>query len=405
MMKQLGWGIAIGAAMLWSAGAAAQGMRILSVDQHGERVALAGVPSAWAGGKGESRLFRLGEDGWAEVERIPTPAWQKLEFIGADLLIDGRRQAQVDGKRTPVGDPITQSAMFSAQGDSGPIVRGEQLLIGIETFPREPLRLLRSAPDGWATVAELAPPDQLQWMMGSVYADFDAQRVAILLMPMGERCGLLIYESGSEGWQRAGPFFPEVCSEGTQLGGGSISLEGERLLIGAYPNPEPDGKAGQLALLEHRDGGWLETARIQRPSIDGDYTDGGMQPYGFGHRVRLAEGMIHAASGYQVIHSHQPGVSTEASVIRNGVFVFVEQDGGWQVERHHVHAHPSATFGDDFDVRGNRMFIDSPDEEAAYVFVRTPDGYQLEARLPSEPDLPSQTDEQPESAELEQADP
>lgn len=51
-----------------------------------------------------------------------------------------------------------------------------------------------------------------------------------------------------------------------------------------------------------------------------------------------------------------------------------------------VHAHPTASFGDSFEVRGNRLFIDSPLEEAAYVFVRDGGKYRQEARLPDEPE-------------------
>ncbi len=380
-MKWLVWVCAL---LLWPLVAASQGMNKLSVDQDGKRVALAGAPSVWSGGKSESRLFRRGDQGWTEAGTVATPGWQRIEFIGEDLLLQGRRHSFVDGRLEPRGEAISSGQPLFAQGDSGPIVRGNHVLVGIEEFPRSPLRLVKVDGDGWKSLAELQPPADLPWIIGPMHVAFDEQRVAVLLMPMMERCGLLIYEAEGEGWKRTGPLFPEVCRDGAQLGGGSISLEGERIVIGAYPHPNPEGRAGQLALFERGSGDWAEKGRIQRPTIEDDYTEDGMLPYAFGHRVQLVGGRIHAGTGYQIIRSHTEGIGTEASVVHNGVIVFAEKDGGWTVERHLVHAHATAAFGEYFEVRGDRLFIDSPFEEAAYVFVREDAGYRMESRLPAE---------------------
>ncbi|MCK7595328.1 hypothetical protein [Pseudomarimonas salicorniae] len=382
-MKRSARWVWMGMAALWPLSAAGQGLRTLSVDPQGERVALAGEPSFWAGGKSQYRLFRLAEEGWTEVESISTPVAQTLEFIGDDLLIGGRRMHAVeeDDALEEVGS--SDRSGLSALDAMNPIIRGERVLAGLHSFPSSPLHLLQSSQTGWETLAELQAPEALSWMMGGVYADFDANMVAVLLMPMGERCGLLVYEAGGSAWQASGPLFPDLCREGSLAGGGSISIEGGRILIGAYPDAGPEGAPGEAALLERREGEWVETARFQRMTIEGDYTEGGMRPYAFGHRVRLVDSRAHIGSGYQITHSHTAS-STRSTVIHNGIFVFVERDGGWMIERHHVHAHPTATFGLDFEVRGNRMFVGSPDEEAAYVFIRGEDGYQLESRLPKE---------------------
>jgi len=384
-MKRTVWMLA---ALLVPLEGAAQVMNQLSVDREGQRVALTGPPSVWSGGNSESRLFRRAAGGWTEDGRVPSPGWQRVEFIGDDLLIEGRRHSIVDGELTPKSGPLGVGPVAIGLGDSGPLIRGDRVLMGIEAFPHSPLRILQADGEGWTTLAELPPPADLPWVMGPVHAAFDEQRVAVLLMPLAERCGLLIYESGGNGWQRTGPLFPPVCGERAGLGGGSISLEGERLVIGAYPDPNMQGRAGQLAVHARGTGEWLETARIERPTVEDDYTDDGMLPYAFGHRVQLVAGRIHVGTGYQIIRSHQDGVAIESSVIHNGVMVFAEGSDGWSVERHLVHAHPTALFGTFFEVRGERLFIDSPLEDAAYVFARSEAGYRMEARLPAEPAPP-----------------
>ncbi len=269
-------------------------------------------------------------------------------------------------------------------GDSDPITRGSDVLLGIGEFPNSPLRIVRANEQGWTTVGELPPPSDLRWTSGPVHVAFGEQRVAVRLLPIFERCSLLIYESDSDGWKLTGPLFPSVCSEGTDIAGGAVSLEGERIAIGAYPNPNAKGRAGQVALHERGTGEWAETARIDRPIIEGDYTEDGMLPYAFGHRVHLVGGRLHVGTGYQIIRSQPGSASTEANVINNGVVMLVEEAGQWKTEPHLVHAQPSASFGGGFEVRGDRVFIDSPDEAAVYVFVRSIAGYRMEARLPAE---------------------
>lgn len=372
----------------------AQGFKSLSVDGAGERVALAGAPSVWMGGDSTSRLFRRAEQGWTEAGTVPTPAWQRIEFVGEDLMLQGQRHSLVDGRLEPRGDAIESSGIPAVLGDSGLLVRGMHVLVGIEEFPSAPLRLLSAEGNGWKSLGDLPPPEGLSWWgIGARYAAFDAERVALLLMPMMERCGLLVYEADGDGWKRTGPLFPEICRDGADIAGVSISLEGERIVIGAYPHPNPEGRAGELALLERGTGDWAETLRIPRPTIENDYTEGGMLPYAFGHRVQLAGGRIHAATGYQIIREYIEGIRTEASVVHNGVMVLSEANGDWSVERHLVHAHATAAFGQHFEVRGDRLFIDSPDEDAAYVFVHEGTGYRMEARLPAE--TPSEESEQP----------
>lgn len=317
----------------------AQGFKAMTVDAAGERVALAGRPSVWSGGKAESRLFRVAEGRWSEAGRFASPAWQTTAFVEQDLLVEGRRQSLAEGALVPNSEPIDPMPGLQAMGEVGPIVHGRQILVGIEGFPHAPLRIIEAEGKGWATVAELEPPPGLPWIISPLHAAFDGQRVAMLLMPLGERCGLLVYEKSTDGWTRSGPLFPEVCGSGEHAGG-ALALDGEQIAIGVFPYPHPEGRAGEVALHRRGDGSWPESTRVQRPIIEDDCSEDGMRPYAFGHRAQLAGGRLYVGTGYQIIRPHQDGVGTEASVVHNGVMVFTRESGEWTILRNLAYCQP-----------------------------------------------------------------
>ena len=106
-------------------------------------------------------------------------------------------------------------------------------------------------------------------------------------------------------------------------------------------------------------------------------------PHGFGRRIVLQGPRAFIAETWS-----KPTETGYLSVY-NGVLVMVERGGRWELETHYVHAVRQATFGADFEVRGDRLYIDSMNEFAAYVFERRDGEWHHAGRIPKEEPAPA----------------
>jgi hypothetical protein len=351
----------------------------LAVDAEGRRVAMAGLPSFWAEGRSEIRVFGREGKKWVNASTITSTPMHATIFVGRELLIEGRRHIERDGRWEPFGEPIVSaSRLISPMGEPNLHAAGSRVFVPGRFLEKS--QLWRLSEDGAAVESELDLPTGL--FAGSRAVATHEARIAILYAPIGEPCGLYVFERAASGWVREGPVFPDVCGKDQDTAAVSLAIDEQRVAIGAYPNPNPDGRAGQVAVHERGDGGWPEVARVAYPDQGLGAPPEDHHPYLFGHRVELADGRLYVGAGYKMLLEYSPGGNSRSSFFYHGVMVFVPGEEGWLLERHLVHTVPTASFGSRFAARGSRVFVDSPDEAAVYVLRRSKTAYVEEARLP-----------------------
>lgn len=357
----------------------AQGMpSSVAFDADGRRVALRSQGSAWDGAT--VTVFEDAGEGWRPALALPLPPWTPIDFVAGMLSANGQLHVLEGDKARAVGEPLRRLRIM-ALGEHG-VYQGERAFVPDTFFPEGEGRFHRATAQGWQD--EEVVPAQAGVPSSTLVrrVALNGARMAVLLIPIQDKCGVLVFDRGEAGWQRSALFFPDVCAAGQQAMGGDIALDGDTLLIGAHPGPG-DGP-GKLALFALRDGHWEETSTLERPVQQDDHVTDELLPYAFGHRVALRDGLIFAGGGYQQILEHVPGVSTRALTVLNGVFVIGREGEGWQTRAHYVHFDPRASFGGAFEVRGARLLVDSPDEDAAYLFERRGDVWSQLTRLPPE---------------------
>lgn len=156
-----------------------------------------------------------------------------------------------------------------------------------------------------------------------------------------------------------------------------VAIDGDRLALGTEPTEKI--AAGEVLLYRREKKGWTLAGRIARPALQEEpAAEIGYLPHGFGRRIVLDGRDLFVGDtwsratdyGYESIH--------------NGVFVLTQRDGAWELARHYVHAARRAAFGTDFEVRGDRLFIDSPNEFAVFLFEFRDGEWHAAGRIPKE---------------------
>jgi hypothetical protein len=351
----------------------------MAVDGEGNQVALLDRGSAWD--RPTVTVHRVSGRHWKPVAKSELARSEGLRFVGRLLLIGTQLHAVGDGSLTPVGAPLASS--LTILGVEQLAVHGNRVLVTGTDFPASAAELWEATGQGWSRLGSIAAADDVAPFFATRHLAFDGNRLAVLLLPHGSPCGVLVYDRSADDageWVRSALFFPEVCAE-PEIAHGHIALHGDRLLIGAHPALKGPG---ELALHARGAGGWQQLARLQRPDQQGDFVDQEILPFGFGHRVALDDTYLYAGGGYQSILEDTPA-ATRGTTVHNGVFVISAQGDGWQTRKHVVHAELDATFGQSFEVRGKRLFVDSPLEPAVHVFERRRNGWKHVARIADAP--------------------
>lgn len=345
----------------------------MAVDADGTQVAVVNRASVWD--TPTVSVYRMHRGDWKEVASIEAERHAEIRFVGKMLMIGEQLHALVDDRLAPVGAPL-EVPLSLIGGMRETAVHGDRMVITGMDFPRSPALIWEATAEGWRKAEEIPADKDFPFIFGWRRIAYDGDRLALLLLPHADRCAVLVFDRGESGWARSAQFFPEVCAD-PEVSDGALALHGDRMLIGAFPMVKGPG---ELAIHALRADGWQQVARLARPDQEGDYVNDEVLPYAFGHRVALDGEFIYAGGGYQTILEDSPG-SIRASTILNGVFFISPEGDGWQTRKHVAHADVNALFGEAFELRGKRLFIDSRMEPAIYVYKRGSGGWKQVARI------------------------
>jgi hypothetical protein len=356
--------------------AAAPAQNAIAVDATGDRVALQSGPASVA------VYERRGGD-WlplAAGKRFPD-----FTFVGAHFVQARTVPALKDKRIAATGRPI--AGLEPGMSVYPALVTGDLAFFWTETFSLGGV-IVAATDDALKHVATIAPIEGIGNSMsqGSGLVAFSGERIVVVDQSSNDQgCQVSVLERGEGNWTEHAEFRPQDCEPGgddfapvpPRLEVIGVALDGDRLALGTEP---ANGiAAGEVLLYRRGKHGWKPAGRIARPVQDDEPADDeGFVPHGFGRRMVL--------SGPRIYISDTWSIPTESGYnsVYNGVMVMLERDGQWQLERHYVHATRQAMFGSDFEVRGERLFIDSPNEFAVYVFERRGGDWQPAGRIPKD---------------------
>jgi hypothetical protein len=226
--------------------------------------------------------------------------------------------------------------------------------------------LVRKIDAGWAHdgALKIDSPTPIN-ALHSAFA-CDGERVIAFVAPIDAPCAVLEFEQRDGNWVHAAPWFPGICPAGKMsVGGVAVALHRDLLLVGAYPatGDEP----GIAALYARDDARWVQRGRFV-PEADSDpevARKRGTRSF-FGGRVALDADHLVISAGRKRILESAPGVESSTGGY-DTVYLFARKDTAWESEETLEHADADAGFGDSVALRGKRVFISAPVEQALYA--------------------------------------
>lgn len=349
-------------------------MNQIAVDEAGDRLALRSGPSSVA-------VYERRGDRWLPLAAGRVQPGVSFMFVGPHFVVGDSVRPLENLRIAEVG--TTVEGLSGVRGGMVPMAAGKLAFFQAEPFGFGGPVVVASR-DGIAVAATVPTIEEIQPMALAIQT-FTGEQIAFVEQRLNQYCRVLVVDD-DDGWSRHALFEPEFCNEGgddfrplpPQAEAISVAIDGDRLALGTRTN----GKfvPGDVVLYRRTNGEWREAGRVARPTLPPDPEMEGWTAHGFGHRVVFAGPRLYIADSWS------QGEPSHYYSVNNGVFVMIERDGRWELEKHYMHNTPTATFGNELQVRGERLFVDSPDENAVYVFERRGGEWRSTARVPPEAD-------------------
>lgn len=346
------------------------GQRVMDVNHDGTVVVIGARPSSWDPAQ-LVVLKRQGRGQWVRHGALPYDGYSPFWMVGDYVLVggnlydyDGEQIHELGPFDRPMLNPLNESVAIS----------GKLVALLDSSFPRSESTIFTVSAAGMEPESSLPALTDFPAAGGLSRVAFDGNRLAAVFFRPGDKCGVLIFDRTTDGWKAAPLVFPEVCAADKDIEGGDIAIEGDRILLGAYPSI--GGAAGELAFVELVDGEWQQVVSLSRPDQEGDYVSEEVLPHAFGARVHLHQGLIFTNGGYQS-DIERNGASVSASTVMNGFFIIEKQgEDFWQTIKGVTYNQIGVPFGEFFEVRGDRLFVDSPLESGVFVFEQSESGWE-----------------------------
>lgn len=351
-------------------GRAVPAANAMSVDASGNRVLL-------AVDRTQPMLYERDDGRWERIAFGRGYAFaEPTALLPNGLIVEGRLHTWSNGRIS--AEPTRSDGPF-AKSDQAPIASGNLLFIrrSLSTLEGDLIDVAGKQP---TLVAHIATGEATGTVDAFPLA-LSATRLAQLVQDPVEGCRVVIVERGAGDWKRHEVVRPAECRPPEDEPGSpewravAIALDGERMAIGAEPFALRVGP-GVVFLYRRHGTSWRLETRLTRPDVDIEGIPDGFAPHGFGHRVVLDGPRLYVGDGF--------GQPTDIGIryVHNGVAIFLEHDGEWQLEQDYVHAERLARFGEEFQVRGKRLFVDAMDDGAVHVFERGDDGWHASGTIP-----------------------
>lgn len=357
----------------------------IAVDQSGARVALQSGPRSVA-------VYEHRDGEW-----VPLAAGKlapDFAFVGPHFVQAGTVRTFAERRIADAGAPI--EGMEASMLSMPPLVAGDLAFFWTERFSLGGLVVAASS-EGLKAVGRIAPIEGAGERMAQVsgLVAFSGKRLAVVDQYLTDQgCKVTIVDRGDGRWKEHTSFRPSECEPGgddfapkpprSRVIG--VALDGDRLALGTEPTAGI--AAGEVLLYRRGKDGWQPAGSIPRPPQPQEPAEEeGFVPHGFGRRIVLDGPRAFVSDTWS-----KP-IENGYSSVYNGVFVLIQRDGGWEQEKRYVHAVRQAMFGADFEVRGTRLFIDSMNENAVYVFERREGEWQGPTRVPKDEPAPSDAKE------------
>ncbi len=299
--------------------------------------------------------------------------------VGAVYLFDGTS----DGVEPVAMLQATDGELADGFGESV-AVSDDTVLVGAPGVVLSKLNegaayLFERDGEGWSQVAKLRRETVGRNDMTGVAVALDGG-VAVIGSPGADAAGTdsgaaLIYEREEGAWTRVATLTPEAAGERF---GSAVSVDGDRILVGASGNVPAQETAGSAYVFERRDNAWQRTARLT-PS-DGAGGDG------FGDAVALTGDRALVGARFADLGGSDEGAA----------YVFKQADGGWNEVAKLTAPEPADRdqFGHAVALTGTMALIGAPrfdhpgrDSGAVWAFTPGAGGWHLNTRLsPAAPD-------------------
>ena len=274
------------------------------------------------------------------------------------------------------------SVNASAQGFSGAIsYSGDYILCG-DTFDDDDGQyagaayIFKNINNTWTRTAKLKPSDGAADKIfgGAVSLDGDYAAISSIesLQNTMYAGSVYIFHRNGETWTQTAKITPQIGLP--ESFGASISLQGDRLLIGEYADSDISGIMAGVAYIYQRTGtNWIETARLLPADLAlWDY---------FGTAVTLHDNYAMIGAPFEDGHGTSSGV----------VYVFQENGGSWTevAKLTASDASQNSLFGNCIDLSDNYAIIASVrsnnEQGAAYIFEKRGDSWiETEKLIPSD---------------------
>lgn len=209
--------------------------------------------------------------------------------------------------------------------------------------------------------------------MAGIAVALDGQ-VAVIGVPGADEAGtdsgaVLVYERGSESWEKAAVLKAELAGERF---GSAVAVDGGRILVGASGNVPEKASTGSAYVFESGDAGWRQVARLT-PSdgVGGD---------AFGDAVALDGGRALVGARFADLEGSDEGAA----------YVFDLSERGWEQAGKLTAPEPSDRdqFGHAVALSGATALVGAPrvddperDTGAVWAFEPGEGGWTLRARL------------------------
>ncbi len=192
-----------------------------------------------AGWSGSVYVYERGSTDWVFKGKLTASDSAIDQMFGAGVAIDGDRAAV--GSLSGFWDPSWSGAVYVFE---------------------------RNAAGVWVETAKLVANEDTSSNYFGLRVGLSGDRiVASSYLQDGGRGAAYVFEETGSGWVQTARLSASDGHPGARFAS-DISLDGDRLLVGAFEDNEAGGKAGAAYLFQHGATGWVQTAKLIPESVE-----------------------------------------------------------------------------------------------------------------------------------------
>ncbi|MEZ6068937.1 MAG: FG-GAP repeat protein [Pirellulales bacterium] len=261
-------------------------------------------------GPGEAYIFQDDGLGWMQTAKLTAPDGAVNQYFGRAVAIDGNI-AVATATQAKSGDVTTGAAyVFEFTGavwqqiakltaDDGALgdlfgsdvaISGSTIIVGADHDEDQghftgAAYIFQDLGSGWTQTAKLTASDQAAFDGFGYSVDVQGSTALVGAVDEGGRAGAVyVYEDSGNGWQEVDKWSANDPVGTTGGFGGSLALDGDRAVVGAFRDGEHGAGSGAAYIFDKSGGTWGETAKL----IAGDTAAGDQ----FGVSVALWQDLL-----------------------------------------------------------------------------------------------------------------